>query len=189
MSSDNANENMDRNEDKNADTRSRMPWKSVFINICDTLRKRSVCLKYQTGAIVVKGTQILSIGYNGIASKQEECSHYWENYWNRNISGVSFDDWIRTDEFRNLHSKWSVMNEIHAEVNALNWISKGDIDNTYAIYTYYSPCEQCAKQILSYGITQVFYCIKYLGRSASSTDGIKFLQDRGIHCEQLQVRH
>jgi dCMP deaminase len=166
---------------------NRVSWHTVFINMCSVLRQRSLCLKYQTSAIVVKGTQILGIGYNGTASKQEECYHYWKNYWSINNINMPFDEWIKTDEFKNLHSKWSVLNEIHAEVNALNWVSKWNIDETCAIYTYYSPCENCAKQILSYGIKKLYYCYKYSGRNVSGTDGIKFLQDRGIYCEQIII--
>lgn len=168
-----------------ATIQKRIPWESIFIDMCKILRQRSLCLKYQTSAIVVKGTQILGIGYNGTASKQEECDHYWKDYHNINDISMDFREWLKTEEFRNLHSKWSTITEIHAEVNALNCVSKRDIDDTCAIYTYYSPCEQCAKQILSYGLKHVYYCVKYSGRTSSGTDGIKFLQDRGIHCEQI----
>ena len=146
---------------------SRISWNQVFMDICETLRRRSLCLKYQTSAIITKGTQIMGIGYNGTATKQEECYDKWHEWHSNNDIKMPFSDWLQTDEFRNLHSKWSCLNEIHAEVNALNWVSKHDIDDSYAIYTYYSPCEQCAKQILSYGIKHVYYKQVYKGRSAS----------------------
>ncbi len=163
----------------------RISWQEVFMDMCKTLRKRSRCLKYQTAAIVVKGSQILGIGYNGTASKQKECCNYWHDYWDLSGVQVSFSEWVKTEQFRDLHSKWSVINEIHAEVNALNWISKRDIDDTCVLYTYYSPCEQCAKQILSYGIKNVYYCNEYRGRTSSGTDGLKFLRERGINCSQI----
>lgn len=165
--------------------RPRASWHIVLMDMCKILRNRSSCIKYQTSAIVVKGTQILSTGYNGTASHQEECCDYWCSYWRNFKVDISFTDWIATPEFRDLHSKWSCINEIHAEVNALNWISKKDIDATYAIYTYYSPCEQCAKQILSYGIKNVYYHEKYNGRNTSGIDGVKFLQDKGVSCIQV----
>lgn len=163
-----------------------IPWHSTFMDMCKILRKRSKCLKYQTSAIVVKGTQILAIGYNGTASKQKECCDYWHEQWSQ-YKSESFSTWLETKAFRDLHSKWSCINEIHAEVNALNWVSKKDIDDTCAIYTYYSPCEQCAKQILSYGIKNVYYIEQYQGRSSSGMDGLKFLSERGINCMQISV--
>ncbi len=165
----------------------KMEWRLVFMNMCKILKNRSKCIKYQTSAIVVKDTQIMGIGYNGTASKQQECCDYWLDIWKETKSPIAYGEWTKTKEFRDLHSKWSCINEIHAEVNALNWISKKDINDTYAIYTYYSPCEQCAKQILSYGIKNVYYCEQYNGRSTSGMDGLKFLQERGITCLQISV--
>jgi deoxycytidylate deaminase len=144
-----------------------------------------LCLKYQTSSIVIKGTQILGIGYNGTAAKQEECNKYWKDYWEINDIEIPLEEWIKTDDFKKLHSDWAYINEIHAEVNALNWVSKRDIDDTCAIYTYYSPCEQCAKQILSYGIKNVYYIEKYSGRTKSGMDGVKFLIDRNVKCVQI----
>ncbi len=165
---------------------TRMPWHMVFMNMCKILKNRSTCIKYQTSAIVVKDTQIMGIGYNGTLSKQQECCDYWMDIW-RGKQALSFSEWIKTAEFRDSHSKWSYINEVHAEANALNWISKKEVDDTYAIYTYYSPCEQCAKHILSYGIKNVYYCEKYKGRSTSGMDGLKFLQERGITCLHISV--
>jgi dCMP deaminase len=174
---------------------TRISWVEVFSKMCKLLKDRSTCLKYQTSAIVVKGTQILGIGYNGTASKQHECCKVWYDHWdvnyisdknvNENAVKIPFNEWIKTDQFRDLHSEWSALNEIHAEVNALNWVSKKNIDDTCAIYTYYSPCEQCAKQILSYGIKYIYYCYEYKGRTGNGLNGLKFLRDNGVKCTQI----
>lgn len=162
-----------------------MEWPSVFMGICEILRKRSKCIKYQTSAVVVKGTQIIGIGYNGTASKQQECRDKWLAYWAENNIAMPYLEWVKTVEFKDLHSRWSCANEIHAEINALNWVSKYDIDDTCALYTYFSPCEQCAKQILAYGIKLLYYAIRYPGRQSSDEDGLTFLSARGVTCIQI----
>lgn len=165
----------------------RADWDTTFMKICDIIKDRSVCVKYRTSAVVIKNTQIIGTGYNGTLTKMEECCERWENYWHMNNIKIPYAEWIKTVEFRNLHSQWSALNEIHAEVNALNCVSKNDIDDTCAIYVYYSPCDQCAKQILSYGIKNLYYYKVYPGKSGNSLNGIKFLIERGIKCTQISV--
>lgn len=162
-----------------------MTWNDIFMNFCIMLRNRSLCLKYKTSCIITYGTQIISIGYNGTLSGKIECSEYWTQYWEKNITDITLENWLKTDEFKNLHSKWSCINEIHAEINALNWISKRNITNSYAIYTYYSPCEQCAKSILSYGIKTLYYHKLYSGRTRSDENVLEYLKNNGINCIQL----
>lgn len=165
----------------------RAEWTTVFMGMCKLLRHRSLCVKYQTSAIVTKDTQIIGIGYNGTITKAEECCEHWENYWHMNEIGFNYHRWLKSDQFRTLHSNWSTLNEIHAEVNALNCVAKNTIDDTCAIYVYYSPCEQCAKHILSYGIKNLYYYALFPGKSGTALNGIKFLSDRGIKCTQISV--
>jgi deoxycytidylate deaminase len=160
-------------------------WHELFMGFCELLLRRSKCLKYHTSAIVVKGTQIIGIGYNGTASKTIECCDYWRKQHEEKKISISFEEWTKSDEFRTLHSEWAALYEIHAEVNALNWVSKRDIDDSCALYTYYSPCEQCAKQILSYGIKNIYYKAEYVGRSGASSNIIMFLNQNGIKCTKI----
>ncbi len=169
------------------DNAFRVEWPRVFMQMCLILRNRSVCVKYRTSAIVVKDSQIIGIGYNGTISKLEECCEHWDDYWQRNNIAIPYADWVKTDDFRKLHSEWSNLNEIHAEVNALNWVTKSLIDDTCALYTYYSPCEQCAKQILAYGIKTLYYYEVYPGKTGKGVDGLKFLAEKGITCSQISV--
>ena len=190
-------------------------WEQTFMNMCKDIAKRSLCIKYQTSALIVKGSQIASFGYNGTASKKDECYSYWKKYYDnlqindKNIcitktrkrkkeqsnnkltirlikkNKIPFDEWIKTQEFKDLHSKWSIIHEMHAEMNALQWISKSDVDDTYSIYTYMSPCEQCAKHILAYGIKTLYYHIEYCGRIKGDIGGIEYLKNNDVKCIQI----
>ena len=175
----------------------RPTWSEVFINFCSDLRRRSRCVKYQTAAVVTKCTQIIGIGYNGTMAKDIECHDHWYHYWLHNVRNredkkdnilpdLSYAEWLTTQEFRTLHSQWASVNEVHAEVNALNWVSKYDIDDTCALYTYYAPCEQCAKQIVAYGIKTVHYLNDYHGRTHSGISGLDYLRSKGINCVKYE---
>ena len=222
---------------------SRPSWDKIFLEILEIVAKRSMCLKMNTAALVVKDTQIISIGYNGTFSKHEECIDYWKRYYVENIrnkfnieediqpsdtqpdtqpikyrkidndtatsississipsiygsldntvdlnnsisssttdssatdthnsttdtsnsvalrskgENILFNLWIQTPYFKTLHKQWSALNEIHAEANALKWIP-GNKNENYVMYTLYSPCDACAKDIIAHGIKKVYY--------------------------------
>lgn len=119
----------------------RYPWESVFYKILQALKLRSSCVKHQVAACVVRGTQIVSIGYNGTVSGSIECCDVWN---------------ARNSDFKEAHREWSSTNEIHAEINAMNEIKKSE-GHDCALITLYFPCVACAKQIASHSIRLVYY--------------------------------
>lgn len=160
---------------------TRPSWDKSFGDIINVFAQRSKCLKYKTAAMVVSGTQIMSFGYNGTISKCQECDEYWRSYYLKNRITIPYNEWIHSPHFRTLHREWSKVNEVHAEVNALNWISKRDIDNTYVLYTTYSPCDACAKEIIAYGIKY----IKFIEEYPSGQDALNQLRSSGVICQKI----
>jgi dCMP deaminase len=165
----------------------RPTWPETFGEICGIILKRSTCVKYQTSAVIVKDSQIIALGYNGTASKSVECRQYWKDYWRTYIydENSTFEDWIKTQHFKDLHSKWSIINELHAEMNALKWVTKKDIDDSCVMYSYLSPCEQCAKHILSYGLKTLYYSVEYNGKVKGTVCGLDYLRANGVACIKL----
>ncbi len=157
----------------------RPTWNKTFMDIVEKIAERSLCLKYKTACIIVDGTQIISIGYNGTQSHCIECSDYWKEYHKDKDLSI-FEEWIQSDNFKDLHREWSKKNEIHAESNALTWISKRLVNN-YTLYTLYSPCDLCAKEILNYGIKNIYYRYQY----PSGKDSLKLLEGKGIVIKQV----
>ncbi len=162
----------------------RPSWHSTFLDFMEVLSKRSMCLKYKTSAVLVKDFQIIAMGYNGTFSGRAECCDYWRDYYDRNIINkdfCSFEQFINSIEFRTKHREWALTNEIHAEINALNWVSKRDIDDSCILYTLYSPCDNCAKTIISYGIKNVVYKYKY----PNGTLALRKMSENGIICQHI----
>lgn len=159
-----------------------LSWNQIFLKICHILRQKSACLKYQTSAIIVKNNNIISTGYNNTLVDQPLCCNYWYEEWLKLKLGQSFSEWVNTDQFKLAHSVWSECSEIHAEINALNNLSKSDIDDNCILYTYYSPCQNCAKHIINYGIKQIYYHKVYTGRKG--VDALKFLH---LHSNCVQI--
>jgi dCMP deaminase len=164
------------------DIYTRPTWDQTFMDIVEVLANRSLCIKLKTSAIIVdEHKQILSIGYNGTFKGCIECDEHWKRYFIENNDDITFDDWIMTNEFRTLHKSWSVSNEIHAESNALRWLSPLH-GQSYTLYTLYSPCDWCAKDIISHRINRVVY--KYLYKNG--VDSLKKLSQYGVVCEQIK---
>jgi len=180
----------------------RPSWHQVFIEILESFAKRSQCIKIQTAALIVHNTHIMAIGYNGTFRKHKECNVFWREKYEQLYSQAktlqshdpivissnstllnfpSFNQWILTEEFRLAHRKWSLENEVHAEANALQRIDERNITDDYIMYTLYSPCDLCAKSIISYGIKTVYY--KYL--YPRGINAIKKLKNAGIICELI----
>lgn len=117
----------------------------------------STAEKLKVGAIIVKDDRIISIGYNGMP-------HGWTNVCEDVIAdgcGIS------------LKTKDEV---IHAEANAIAKLAKGTESGVGStLFLTHSPCIQCAKQIYTAGIQEVFYKEEY-----RDCAGIKFLEKCNI---------
>jgi dCMP deaminase len=91
------------------------------------------------------------MGYNGVPSEKKHCIDYWKE--------TRGDNYAETSNFLVDHHEWSLINELHAEMNAILQ-SEVSLKGT-SLYTLYSPCIQCAKCIVSAKIKNVYYLYKY----------------------------
>lgn len=86
-------------------------------------------------SIFNKEGRLLSIGYNGLQSKQNPNKKFWEDRDNRRL-------YI-----------------IHAETNALSCLTR--YDNPYLLAVTLLPCAACATNIASFGIKEIIYIEDY----------------------------
>jgi dCMP deaminase len=147
--------------------------KPKFIDYYMSIAKLTAQLSYakrlQVGAVIVKGNQILSSGYNGMPSG-------WENICEITIP-EHIDPETRTITPEHVKSKPEVM---HAERNALDKVAASNESTQGAvIFCTHSPCLECAKSIYNTGITTVYYQHEY-----RSNDGIEFLKKTGVHVKK-----
>lgn len=120
----------------------------VFMKSAFLFATKSKCVSHHVGAVIVKNGRIISVGYNGTPPGLTNCCDVFDP--------DNFD--------RNEHHKWSDDNEIHAEMNALAFAAKTNIETEDAdIYVTISPCNHCLKNITMAGIKNVYYLYKYDG--------------------------
>lgn len=109
----------------------RPSWDMIWIDVAQSISKRSYDPRFQVGAVVVTedNTQVLAVGYNG------------------NYSGGP--NVVESEEP-------GESGFIHAEINAL---LKMDYNNPKRkkLYLTLSPCRMCAKAIVNASINEVIY--------------------------------
>lgn len=115
----------------------RQNWAEYFLEIAQTVAKRSTCEKANVGAVIVSENKtILSTGYNGSLSGELHCISY----------GCELDidnKCIRT---------------IHAEQNAIAHAAKNGVKLEGArVYVTREPCIRCFKLMVQSGIKEIYF--------------------------------
>lgn len=59
--------------------RTGMEWDEWYLEICNTVAKKSQCLSRKIGAILVKDKTVVSQGYNGPPRNVQTCDERWLN--------------------------------------------------------------------------------------------------------------
>lgn len=110
----------------------RISFDQMAINLANEVSKRSEDMYKKVGCCILNHEgRILSTGYNGLAPK----FNINKNFWND----------------RNERRKFM----IHAEINALSRISRQE--TPYTLASTLLPCQNCAINIVAYGIKRVIY--------------------------------
>ena len=115
---------------------ARPTWNELFMDIAKLTAKRSKDPHTKVGAVLVKDNHILGLGYNG------------------EPRDFSYDfDW---------HSPEKYDYVIHAEMNAIaNACSIGANVKDADIYVTLSPCPECMKLLIQFGIKNIYYFHEY----------------------------
>lgn len=112
-----------------------LDWHHYFACICLLVSTRSSCHRLHVGCVLVKNRRILATGYNGF------------------LPGVPHQSVVRDN-----HEQGTV----HAEQNAITFAAKNGIElqDSVAYITHY-PCINCAKLLISAGISHIYYLHDY----------------------------
>jgi dCMP deaminase len=130
--------------------KNRVDQINYYLDIAETVLKRSTCLKRNYGAVIVKNNEIISTGYNGSPRGITNCS---------DIKKCSRENCPRGTGYENCIS-------VHAEMNAIISSTRRDmIDSSLFLVgiepngNYVNspePCSMCKRIILNAGIKYVY---------------------------------
>lgn len=117
----------------------------------------STCKRLQVGCIFVKNDTVISIGYNGTPPGWDNCCEDHQG-----------------------NTKPEV---IHAEANAIAKLAKyKQSGKGSSVFITHAPCIECAKQLGTIEVKEVFYCNDY-----RTTAGLEHLNKCGIPVYRLDI--
>lgn len=142
----------------------RPTWDEYFMKISHSVKDRSTCIRRQVGAILVKGKQIVSTGYNdtprGVKNCGEGGCERCRSTEENNPRGTNLDKCACS----------------HAEENAIVQAALHGISSGGSIlYTTNSPCTICAKMLINAGVTKII-----LGGDYPDELGVKLLKEANV---------
>lgn len=107
----------------------------LYMETARLFAKRSTCLRKSVGAILVRDSHILGIGYNGAARQRDDCL---------SVGCLLVDSHcVRT---------------VHAEVNAVLMAAKTGVSTEGStMYSTAKPCHRCVNFLINAGVTSVVF--------------------------------
>ena len=120
-----------------------------FMKIAEVVKERSGCIKRKVGAVLVKDNRILSSGYNQTSKGYINCENGGCSRCSSNSKpGENLDECLC----------------VHAEINCvLSCALEGVSTKGSTLYTTFSCCIYCCKELINAGITEVVYKEEYPG--------------------------
>ncbi len=149
---------------------NKMSFDDIYMELAQTLAKKSHCVKAKVGAVISKDTRIVSLGYNGPPAGTQNCDEEFPE------TGCPRD------------RKGGCSLALHAEANAILYAAKNQITMEHAtLYVTLSPCLPCARIIYTTGIKKVIYLDSYAEyKGIDQEEGVEFLQKFGVQVERYK---
>jgi dCMP deaminase len=154
-------------------TDTRPTWDEIWLDVAETIAKRSRCSRAQMGSVIVSQDQhIISTGYNGPAAdwpEPGECIN-----WCERAKGNS-----------PLDNMYDMCPSIHAEANALLYVDRSQsLGGT--IYIVSAPCMQCAKLISNSGLARVVCRLKQADMHRKPYEVLDYLRKCNIQVTTIK---
>ncbi|PID28878.1 MAG: cell division protein DedD [Candidatus Cloacimonadota bacterium] len=127
---------------------ARPTWDEYFMEVMNSVAKRSTCNRGMVGCVIARDSQILATGYAGSPRKLDHCDDVGHQ-----LKKIVHEDGSVTEH---------CMRTVHAEQNAICQAAKlgVSIDNA-TLYCRMTPCRTCAMLIINCGIKRVVCEKKY----------------------------
>lgn len=125
---------------------------NYYLDIAETVSKRSTCLRKHYGAIIVKNDIIISTGYNGAPRGRKNCSDI--GYCMRDDLGIPRGE------------RYEMCRSVHAEANAIIAADRdkmlgstlymvGKDSKTGSLLSGVCSCMMCKRMVINAGIQEV----------------------------------
>ena len=124
---------------------------NYYLDLAETVSKRSTCLRRSYGAVIVKNDEVVSTGYVGAPRGRKNCSDM--GYCVRQQLGIPRGE------------RYELCRSVHAEANAIISASRDQMINSTLYLTGVEPdgsyvsnsccCGMCKRMVINAGISTV----------------------------------
>ena len=125
---------------------------NYYLDIADTVLKRSTCLRRKYGAIIVRNDEIISTGYNGAPRGRKNCT--------------DMNSCMREKLCIPSGERYELCRSVHAEANAIISASRRDMigatiylvgrdAKTNELLSNTTSCSMCKRLVINAGIAQI----------------------------------
>ncbi len=136
----------------------RPSFDEIYMDVVETIARRSTCLRKKVGAVVVVDRRIISHGYNGVVSGEDHCCD----------TGRCLKDKAGREDYKPC---------VHAEQNAICLCAKRGLAVKGAtLYVNADICVTCAKLMVSCEMSRVVVRRDFKGTS----EGVELLGRYGV---------
>jgi dCMP deaminase len=137
---------------KERETMERIQKENYYLDIAETVSKRSTCLRRKYGAIIVHNDEIISTGYNGAPRGRRNCVDM--GYCTREAMAVPRGE------------RYELCRSVHAEANAIISAARRDMvgatlylvgrnAQTGELLGDATSCSMCRRTVINAGIARV----------------------------------
>ena len=138
---------------------------SVFLKMAKEFSSLSKCVSRQGAALIVKDGRIITTGINGSLPGKVNCCDRF---------GPGFD--------REEHHEWSLLNELHAETNAICRSTESIAGST--VYLTLEPCQSCSLLLIACGVKRVVFSRLY---DKTPPDSRKILEESDVEVSFIDI--
>ena len=124
---------------------------NYYLDIADTVSRRSTCIRRQFGAIIVRNDEILSTGYNGAPRGRKNCGDL--GHCAREALEIPKGE------------RYELCRSVHAEANAIISVARREIlggtlflsgrEYDGQVLSDTAPCAMCKRFIINAGISRI----------------------------------
>jgi dCMP deaminase len=156
----------------------REKYNNLYMDLATRIADMSYAKRLHVGAVIVKESNIISFGWNGMPSgwdnNCEDKFYCDDGDWSEQLLPKEANQWMNYK----LVSKPEVL---HAEQNAITKMAKSTESGDGAkLFVTHAPCLDCAKLVYQSGISSVYYRNSY-----RSDEGIAFLKKCNVEVNKI----